>query len=150
MFGAPGAGDQVRVYPGGVPVVGAVARLTGIGIDTPSVDYGPSSTFETHRTTMPQNVFHIENAANLTTLPARGFTVVVAPVAGRIGKRSVEVGARVLSLADSEGTLHLPGGPGVRVDTAALQLTPRSAEASEQRQEGLNTAGLQQGRKEDD
>ena len=55
-------------------------KAAGIGIDTPSVDYGPSSTFETHRTTMPQNVFHIENAANLTTLPTRGFTVVVAPV----------------------------------------------------------------------
>jgi kynurenine formamidase len=52
----------------------------GIGIDTPSVDYGPSTTFETHRLTMRLNVYHVENAANLTKLPAKGFTVVVAPV----------------------------------------------------------------------
>ena len=29
---------------------------------------------------MPLNVFHIENAANLTSLPAAGFTIVVAPI----------------------------------------------------------------------
>ena len=55
-------------------------KVAGIGIDSPSVDYGPSEHFETHRTTQPLNVYHIENAANLTTLPATGFTVVVAPV----------------------------------------------------------------------
>ena len=53
---------------------------SGIGIDTPSVDYGPSAKFETHNLTMPLNLYHIENAANLTTLPATGFTIVVAPI----------------------------------------------------------------------
>ena len=51
-----------------------------MGIDTPSVDYGPSQKFETHGITNPAGIFHIENAANLTQLPARGFTVVVAPL----------------------------------------------------------------------
>jgi kynurenine formamidase len=55
-------------------------KVAGIGIDTPSVDYGPSEKFETHHTTMPRNVYHVENAANLTRLPATGFTVVVAPI----------------------------------------------------------------------
>lgn len=55
-------------------------KVVGIGIDTPSVDHGPSVKFETHNVTMPLNIYHIENAANLTKLPARGFTVVVAPV----------------------------------------------------------------------
>lgn len=55
-------------------------KVAGIGIDTPSVDYGPSTEFETHSTTMPQNVYHVENAAHLTRLPAEGFTVVVAPI----------------------------------------------------------------------
>jgi kynurenine formamidase len=55
-------------------------KVAGIGIDTPSVDHGPSEGFETHRVTAPLNVYHIENAANLTALPASGFTVVVAPV----------------------------------------------------------------------
>jgi len=55
-------------------------KIAGLAVDTPSVDYGPSTSFETHRTTMPLNVFHVENAANLTSLPPTGFTVVVAPV----------------------------------------------------------------------
>jgi kynurenine formamidase len=55
-------------------------KVAGIGIDTPSVDYGPSEKYETHRTTMPENVYHVENAANLTGLPPRGFTAIVAPI----------------------------------------------------------------------
>jgi kynurenine formamidase len=55
-------------------------KVAGIGIDTPSVDYGPSEKYETHRTTMPANVYHVENAAGLTTLPPRGFTAIVAPI----------------------------------------------------------------------
>jgi kynurenine formamidase len=55
-------------------------RVAGIGIDTPSVDHGPSTSFEVHHVSMPLNVYHIENAANLTGLPASGFEVVVAPI----------------------------------------------------------------------
>ena len=44
------------------------------------IDYGPSTAFEAHRVSLPLNVCHIENAAHLTTLPATGFTVVVAPM----------------------------------------------------------------------
>jgi kynurenine formamidase len=54
--------------------------VAGIGIDTASVDYGMSEKFEVHNITNPANVFHIENATNLTTLPPTGFTVIVAPV----------------------------------------------------------------------
>ena len=74
----------VKHFPGIHPdAAGYLARdrkVVGIGIDTPSVDYGPSAKFETHNLTMPLNVFHIENAANLTSLPASGFTIVVAPI----------------------------------------------------------------------
>lgn len=55
-------------------------KVAGIGIDTPSVDYGPSERYETHHVTMPLNVYHVENAANLTQLPSSGFTVIVAPI----------------------------------------------------------------------
>jgi kynurenine formamidase len=76
--------NGVKHFPGiSVEAATLLARdrkVAGIGIDTPSVDYGPSDRFETHRTTMPLNVYHIENAANLTDLPATGFTVVVAPI----------------------------------------------------------------------
>ena len=55
-------------------------RVAGIGIDTPSIDYGPSTDFEAHKVSMPLNVYHIENATRLTTLPPSGFTVLVAPI----------------------------------------------------------------------
>lgn len=75
--------DGVKHFPG-ISVVAAEylknLNIAGMGIDTPSVDYGPSVGFETHNVTNPAGIFHIENAANLTTLPARGFTVVVAPI----------------------------------------------------------------------
>jgi len=76
--------DGVKHFPGiSVEAAALLARerkVAGIGIDTPSVDYGPSVKFETHHTTMPENVYHIENATNLTRLPSTGFTVVVAPI----------------------------------------------------------------------
>lgn len=55
-------------------------RVAGIGIDTPSIDYGPSTAFEAHHVSMALNVYHIENAAHLLDLPAAGFQVVVAPI----------------------------------------------------------------------
>jgi kynurenine formamidase len=76
--------NGVKHFPGiSVEAAALLARdrkVAGIGIDSPSVDYGPSERFETHRTTMPLNVYHVENATNLTALPATGFTVVVAPI----------------------------------------------------------------------
>ena len=76
--------NGVKHFPGiSVEAATFLARdrkVAGIGIDTPSVDYGPSERFETHRITLPLNVYHIENAANLTALPAAGFTVVIAPI----------------------------------------------------------------------
>jgi len=54
--------------------------IAAIGIDTPSVDYGPSTAYEVHHTTLPRDIYNIENVANLAAVPTRGFTVVVAPV----------------------------------------------------------------------
>jgi len=68
------------IHPDAAAYLARDRKVAGIGIDTPSVDYGPSAKFETHHLTMPLNVFHIENAANLTSLPATGFTLVVAPI----------------------------------------------------------------------
>jgi kynurenine formamidase len=73
----------VKHFPGISPdaarLLAADRHVAGIGIDTASIDYGPSAAFEAHQTTQPHNVYHIENAAQLTSLPATGFTVVVAP-----------------------------------------------------------------------
>jgi kynurenine formamidase len=75
----------VKHFPGlsvdAVTLLARERRVAGIGIDTPSIDHGPSTTFDAHKVSMALNVFHLENAARLTTLPASGFTVVVAPLA---------------------------------------------------------------------
>ncbi len=74
----------VRHFPGisaeAASLLAKDRKVYGIGIDTASIDYGASEKFEAHHTTMPLGVYHIENATNLTTLPATGFTVVVAPI----------------------------------------------------------------------
>jgi kynurenine formamidase len=70
-------------------------RVAGIGIDTLSVDHGPSKDFAVHKATQPHGVYHIENAANLTKLPPHGFLVVVAPLAIGDGSGSP---ARVFAL----------------------------------------------------
>jgi kynurenine formamidase len=76
--------DGVKHFPGlsveAATYLAKDRKVAGIAIDTMSVDYGPSTAFEVHKITMPLNVYHVENAANLTSLPPRGFTVTVAPI----------------------------------------------------------------------
>jgi kynurenine formamidase len=77
--------DGVKHFPGlsveAATFLAKDRKVAGIVIDTLSVDYGPSKNFEVHHITMPRNVYHVENAANLTSLPPRGFTVTIAPIA---------------------------------------------------------------------
>ena len=79
-----GEKNGVKHFPGlSADADGYLARdrkVAGIGIDTPSIDYGPSTAFEAHHVSLPLNVYHIENAAHLTTLPPTGFMVMVAPI----------------------------------------------------------------------
>jgi kynurenine formamidase len=55
-------------------------NVFGLGIDTLSVDYGPSQDFAVHRYTLAHSLYHLENVANLDRVPVSGATVVVAPV----------------------------------------------------------------------
>lgn len=58
-----------------------IARhVSGLGIDTLSIDYGPSKEFEVHRTTLPAGLFHLENLANLDKLPETGAFIIAAPI----------------------------------------------------------------------
>ena len=58
-----------------------------VGIDTASIDYGQSTTFETHVALLSQNVPVFENLANLHDLPDRDFDVIALPmkIAGGTG-----------------------------------------------------------------
>ncbi len=56
-----------------------------VGLDTPSIDHGPSRDFLSHRRLFEANVPVFENLANLDGLPARGFRVVALPMKIRGG-----------------------------------------------------------------
>jgi kynurenine formamidase len=51
-----------------------------LGIDTASIDYGPSTDFMAHRVGAAANVANLENLAGLDELPPTGATVVALPM----------------------------------------------------------------------
>jgi len=55
-------------------------NVVGLGIDTLSIDYGPSKDFPVHHYTLSHSLYHLENVANLDHAPAAGATLVVAPM----------------------------------------------------------------------
>ncbi len=57
-----------------------VRKVSGLGIDTLSVDYGPSKDFEVHRVSHGAGLYHLENLADLSVLPEAGAFLVVAPI----------------------------------------------------------------------
>jgi len=52
----------------------------GVGIDTASMDYGPSSDFIVHQVLNGANIFGIENIANAERLPLTGATLIALPI----------------------------------------------------------------------
>jgi kynurenine formamidase len=52
----------------------------GLGIDTPSVDYGPSKDFAVHQYTLAHSLYHLENVTHLDGVPSTGAIAVVSPV----------------------------------------------------------------------
>lgn len=54
--------------------------VIGFGIDTLSIDYGPSKNFEVHQYSLGRGLYHLENVANLDRTPPTGAMAVVAPM----------------------------------------------------------------------
>jgi kynurenine formamidase len=54
--------------------------ISGIGIDTGSVDPGAAAGFSAHRLVNGSGSFHLENLADLSALPEAGAYLVVAPI----------------------------------------------------------------------
>jgi kynurenine formamidase len=67
----------------------------GVGIDTLSVDHGPSKDFPVRQYTLAHSVYQLENVANLDRAPATGGMVVVAPTKVESGSSSP---VRILAL----------------------------------------------------
>ncbi|MBS1995959.1 MAG: cyclase family protein [Cyanobacteria bacterium SZAS LIN-2] len=93
--------DGVMHFPGYSPEAARFLveerGVVGMGIDTLSIDFGASTTYEVHRRALGQGIFLIENLANLEQLPARHSTVFLGalPIAGGTGAP-----ARILAVAD--------------------------------------------------
>jgi kynurenine formamidase len=58
----------------------AERRVSAVGIDTASIDFGQSTTFESHRALFAQNVPAFENLTALERVPATGATLIALPM----------------------------------------------------------------------
>ena len=55
-------------------------KVSGLGCDTMSIDYGASEDFAVHHLALGSGLYHLENLADLSALPETGAFLVVAPI----------------------------------------------------------------------
>jgi kynurenine formamidase len=70
-------------FPGIHPDAAAVLlerQVDAVGIDTPSIDYGQSTTFDVHQRLFAANIPAFENVAQLDQLPTTGAFVIALPM----------------------------------------------------------------------
>lgn len=89
-LGTAAAGDTTHLhFPGvseeAVTFLTTARRIRAIGIDTASIDHGPSRDFRAHRVLANANTPIFENLAGLEQLPARGATFIGLPMRIRGG-----------------------------------------------------------------
>lgn len=79
-------------FPGFSPEAAAFLvkerSITGIGLDTPSIDYGKSPDFKVHQIVCGADKLGLENIANLDKLPEKGAVLYVIPMLIRGGTGS--------------------------------------------------------------
>ena len=70
-------------FPGLHPDAAALLvqrKVDALGIDTPSIDYGQSTTFDVHQRLFAADIPAFENVANMERLPATGAWVIALPM----------------------------------------------------------------------
>lgn len=55
-------------------------KVSGLGSDTLSVEYGATPDFALHRLTLGSGLYHLENLRDMSNLPESGAYLVVAPI----------------------------------------------------------------------
>ena len=55
-------------------------KVSGLGCDTMSIDYGASADFAVHHLALGSGLYHLENLADLSALPETGAFLVAAPI----------------------------------------------------------------------
>jgi kynurenine formamidase len=73
------------IHPDTARNIAARGTIDAVGIDTASIDYGQSKSFDTHQILFAANIPAFENVAQLDRLPARGSFVVALPMKIRGG-----------------------------------------------------------------
>lgn len=77
-------GDVAHLhFPGLSPAAAqylVTKHIKGVGLDTPSLDPGPSKDFLAHQIILRANLYGLENVAHLEVLPAMGSKLIVAPM----------------------------------------------------------------------
>ena len=83
-FGDDKPGDTSNLHFPGLSAEGAkllAARgVSGVGLDTPSIDHGPSKDFIAHQILLGAGIYALENLASLEPLPPRGATLYALPM----------------------------------------------------------------------
>ena len=70
----PGVSEDLALF------LASSRKVRAVGIDTPSIDYGQSKDFRTHRILLKENMPVFENVANLDKLPETGLYVIALPM----------------------------------------------------------------------
>lgn len=72
------------------------SKIVALGIDTLSIDYGPSKNFQGHQIALGSGLYHLENLTNLDKLPGQGAVIFVGalPIEGGSGSP-----ARVIAIS---------------------------------------------------
>lgn len=88
-MGSDTPGDTVNLHFPGISAEAAellVEReVKGVGIDTASLDYGPSTDFIAHQILNGAGIYGLENLANAEALPSTGATLLALPMKIREG-----------------------------------------------------------------
>lgn len=83
-LGSDRPGDTAHLHFPGVSREAAerlVARkVAGVGVDTASLDHGPSRDFMAHRVLNGAGIYGLENVANLDKVPEAGATLIALPM----------------------------------------------------------------------
>lgn len=68
------------IHPDAAKFLVMQRNIKAVGLDTPSIDYGGSTLFESHQILFEKNIPGLENLTNLNKLPVKDFMVIALPM----------------------------------------------------------------------
>lgn len=68
------------IHPEAARFLVSERKIKAVGLDTPSIDYGGSTLFESHQILYENNIPGLENVAHLDQLPDKGAIIIALPM----------------------------------------------------------------------